>query len=90
MIICVCNNISDNKKIKQFNYKCGKCKTMSEDINKSTILKTYNKFSLLHKEEDGKQIYDVYEGFIRIRTFESDDHSSYRQARDYFDSLKDL
>lgn len=90
MIICSCNNISDTKPLIQFKYKCGKCKIMSEEINSSTILKTYKNFSLLHKEEDNKQIYYIYEGYIKLRTFESEDHSAYRYARDFFDSLRDL
>lgn len=90
MIICSCNNISDKQIITKFKSKCGKCKSMTEHINKSEILKIYEKYSLLHKEEDGYQIYDIYEGFILVQSFKSTDNTAYKLARDYFDSLKGL
>lgn len=90
MIICSCNNISDTKPITNFKYKCGKCKNMTEEINKGTVLKTYKNFSLLHKEDQNKQIYEVYEGYTKLRSFEAEDHTAYRYARDFFDSLKEL
>ena len=54
------------------------------------ILKKYKTYTLLYTELNGKFIYTIYNKEIELIKFESEDHSAYKLARDYFDSVKDI